>query len=125
MNRDLSLYILARGFAWTASSLLLLSFGIWVKTLTGSNSLVGLTTAFVLAPRIIGVFAGSILDRLPRQGTLAGASFASGALLLPLLTVRSADDLWLIWAACLAYGFLGVLISASAAGALKRLAAPD
>ncbi len=61
--------------------MMLLALGVWAKQLTGSNSLAGLCTAAVMAPRLLGIFVGEPLDRLPRKAALLVADLATAAAL--------------------------------------------
>lgn len=125
LNRNLQLYVLARSFVWLTNSFMFLVFGMWTNDLTGSVSLAGMAVLFAVAPRVIGVFAGSLLDSLPRRPTLVVASAASAGVLLLLLFVRGPEDVWIIWAVSAAYGLLGVFLQSAAAGSLKSLASDD
>jgi len=78
--------------------------GIWVKSLTGSSAAAGLVSACIYAPSLLGPTAGLLADRVSRRRLLIGLNTASAAIVLTLLTVRSAAQLWLIFAVMVWYG---------------------
>lgn len=106
---------LVAGFGGTAMSL---AAGLWAFDLTGSASLAALAAACVFAPSLLGPALGVLVDRLPRQPLLVGTSLAMAGLLLLLLAVRSADQLWLLYTVMLGYGVSYVLLDAGEAAVL-------
>jgi MFS family permease len=87
--------------------------GIWVKALTGSSSAAAIVSACVYAPSLLGPVAGVLADRVRRRRLLVVVNLGLAAIMLPLLLVRSADQVWLIYLAMLAYGGGVVLIDAA------------
>jgi MFS family permease len=68
--------------------------------LTGSGQAVGLLfLAEFLPGAVVGPFAGVVVDRLPRRLVLIAADLGRAALVLLLLLVRDAGDLWLLYVA--------------------------
>ncbi|RKR87916.1 Na+/melibiose symporter-like transporter [Micromonospora pisi] len=112
---------LVAGFGGTAMSL---AAGLWALGLTGSTSLAALAAACVFAPSLLGPALGVLVDRLPRQPLLVGTSLGMAGLLLLLLAVRSADQLWLLYTVMLGYGVSYVLLDAGEAAVLPA-ALPD
>ncbi|NYD43721.1 MFS transporter [Nocardioides panaciterrulae] len=102
-------------------SIMLLVLSMWVKTLTGSNALAGLTFFFMVVPAMGAPVLGVWVDRLPRRTVLVWGSAASAAAVLPLVLVRDAGDLWLIWLVAFAYGISFVVLPAALNGLLKDL----
>src|SRR6201992_570018 len=78
--------------------------GIWVKSLTGSSAAAGLVSACLYAPSLFGPAAGLLADRVSRRRLLIGLNTASAAIVLTLLAVRSAAQVWLIFAVMVWYG---------------------
>jgi hypothetical protein len=78
--------------------------GIWVKSLTGSSAAAGLVSACIYAPSLVGPAAGLLADRVSRRRLLIGLNTASAAIVLTLLAVRSAAQVWLIFAVMVWYG---------------------
>ncbi|WP_329103605.1 MFS transporter [Micromonospora sp. NBC_01699] len=112
---------LVAGFAGTAMSL---AAGLWAMDLTGSASLAAIAGACVFLPSLAGPLLGALVDRLPRRPLLVWTSLILAGLLLLLLVVRSADQLWLLYAVMLGYGVSYVLLDAGEAAVLPT-ALPD
>ncbi|MFH8618260.1 MFS transporter [Streptomyces sp. NPDC017979] len=103
-DRNAGLYlggVVVSGFGTTA---LWLVAGIWVKELTGSNSLAALTTFAMWAPVLVAPLLGTVADRVRRRPLLVATNLASAAVLVPLLAVDSADLVWLLLVALVLYG---------------------
>lgn len=106
-------------------SVMLLVLSIWVKTLTGSNALAGLTFFFMVVPSIFAPLLGIWVDRLPRRKVLLWGNVLSAAAVLPLVLVRDAGDVWLVWAVAFLYGVSFVVLPAALNGMLKDLLPED
>lgn len=66
--------------------------------LTGSGRAVGLLmVAQFLPAAVAGLFAGVIIDRLPRKLVMIAANLGSAALVLLFLLVRDASQIWIIY----------------------------
>ncbi|TCC49752.1 MFS transporter [Kribbella capetownensis] len=102
-------------------SVMLLVLSMWVKTLTGSNAMAGLTFFFMVLPALGAPLLGVWVDRLPRKAILVWGNFASAAAVLPLVLVRDANDVWLIWVVAFLYGVSFVVLPAALNGLLKDL----
>ncbi|MCA6093812.1 MFS transporter [Streptomyces sp. SCA3-4] len=115
-DRDVGLYlggVLVSAFGSTA---MLLVCGMWVKDLTGSSALAGLTPFFAWLPTLFGPVLGVLADRMRRLPLLIRAN-AGMALLLPvLLAVRSGGWIWLLFAVLVVYGAAGAVADAAEAG---------
>ena len=105
-------------------SIMLLVLSIWVKTLTGSSAMAGFTFFFMCLPAILAPLAGPWLDRVRRKPLLVWGNLASAAAVLPLLLVRDAGDVWIIWMVAVFYGVSFVVLPAGLNGLLKELV-PD
>jgi MFS family permease len=105
----------------SASPRLLLVLAIWVKDLTGSNSLAGLTLFAIVAPALVAPLLGWVVDRFRRRPFLVTVILATVAVLLPLLLVRDRGQLWLIYAVAVCYGATMLLSSAALQGLIKEL----
>ncbi|MFE6907683.1 MFS transporter [Streptomyces erythrochromogenes] len=108
-DRNAGLYLLGvvvSGFGTTAMWLVA---GIWVKSLTGSDSLAALTVFALWAPVLAGPALGVLADRLPRRPLLVAACLVMAALLPALCLVDSAGRVWLLFAVLLLYGISGTL----------------
>lgn len=103
-RRNARIYLTGITCSLLGSGAMSLVAGIWVKVLTGSSSLAALAQVCVYAPTLMSVPAGLVSDRLPRRPVLIGADLAMAVILLPLLAVRSAGTVWLIYAVMTCYG---------------------
>jgi MFS family permease len=66
--------------------------------LTGSGQAVGaLMVAQYLPTTVVGLWAGVIVDRLPRKLVMIGANLGSAALVLLFLLVHDASQVWIIY----------------------------
>ncbi len=106
-------------------SAMLLVLSVWVKTLTGSNAQAGLTFFFMVIPALFAPLLGIGIDRLKRKPFLVWGHVASGIGVLPLLLVRDAGDVWIIWAVAVLYGVSFVALPAALNGLLKELMPDD
>ncbi len=106
-------------------SIMLLVLSMWVKTLTGSNALAGLTFFFMVIPAIAAPVLGIWVDRLPRRAVLVWGSVLSALVVLPLVLVRDAGDVWLVWLVAFGYGISFVVLPAALNGLLKDLMPDD
>lgn len=105
--------------------MMLLALGVWAKQLTGSNTLAGLCTAVVMAPRLLGFLAGESLDRLPRRTALLGAELTTAGALAVLWLVQRDEQYVPLVIFGLVYGALGVLVYTASPGALKAITPKD
>lgn len=102
-------------------SLMLIVLSLWVKTLTDSNGAAGLTFLWMTLPALVAPLFGYVVDRFPRRPFLVAANIASAAAVLPLLLVRDAGDVWIIYAVAFLYGVSFVVVPAALNGLLKDL----
>ena len=102
-------------------SIMLLVLSMWVKTLTGSNAQAGLTFLFMVIPALFAPLLGVWIDRIRRKPLLVWGNIASAFAVLPLVLVRDAGDVWLIWGVAFLYGVSFVVLPAALNGLLKEL----
>ncbi|HEX3297125.1 MAG TPA: MFS transporter [Nocardioides sp.] len=102
-------------------SVMLLVLSMWVKTVTGSNALAGLTFFFMVIPVLFAPLLGPWIDRVERQPLLVWGHLASGVGVLPLVLVRGEGQVWIIWAVAMLYGLSFVVLPAALNGLLKEL----
>ncbi|MFF3287710.1 MFS transporter [Streptomyces sp. NPDC003023] len=115
-DRDAGLYLAGVVTSGFGSSAMWLVAGIWVKSLTGSDSLAALTTALMWAPVLVGPLLGAAADRMRRRPLLIWTNLAMSLLLLPLLAVDRADRVWILFAVLTVYGVSSVVQDAAEAG---------
>lgn len=102
-------------------SLMLLVLSMWVKTLTGSNAMAGLTFLWMSLPALFAPALGMYVDRLRRKPMLIWGNIASVLVVLPLVLVHNAADVWLIWVVTFGYGVSFIVLPAALNGLLKEL----
>ncbi|GGY14628.1 MFS transporter [Streptomyces tanashiensis] len=96
--------VVVSGFGTTAMWLV---SGIWVKSLTGSDSLAALAAFALWAPVLLGPLLGTLADRVRRRPLLVVLNLTMAGLLPVLLWVESADRVWLLFAVLVLYGAQG------------------
>uniref|UniRef100_A0AAU2W3Z4 MFS transporter n=1 Tax=Streptomyces sp. NBC_00008 TaxID=2903610 RepID=A0AAU2W3Z4_9ACTN len=121
-DRTAGLFLAAVVVSGFGSSAMSLAAGIWVKSLTGSDSLAALALFTVWLPVLFGPVLGAVADRLPRKPLLVWSNIVMALLLTTLIAVDSAGRLWILFMALMAYGASSVLMdsaeSALVAGAV-------
>ncbi|WP_329574518.1 MFS transporter [Streptomyces sp. NBC_01361] len=114
--------IVVSGFGTSA---MWLAAGIWVKDLTGSDSLAALCAFALWAPTLAGPLLGTVADRTRRRPLLVAANLGLGLLLLSLPAVDSAGRLWILFAVLVAYGTCGVVTDAAEAALVPAVVGKD
>jgi MFS family permease len=94
---DFRLLFAGLSASMVGDALMLLVYAIWVKSLTGSSGAAGLVTLFIALPYVATPLGGRLVDRFRRRPFLVVANLASALMLLPLLAVRTARDVWIIY----------------------------
>ncbi|MFK0230729.1 MFS transporter [Streptomyces sp. NPDC090303] len=102
--------VVVSGFGTTAMWLV---SGVWVKSLTGSDSLAALAAFALWAPVLLGPLLGPLADRVRRRPLLVVLDLAMACLLPLLLWVESADRVWLLFAVLVLYGTQGAVHDAA------------
>jgi MFS family permease len=98
--------------------------GIWTLDLTGSTGAGGLAFGFLAIGGLFAPVAGVIADRFPRRRVLIANDLVAAGLVCNLLLVHGRDDVWIIYAVALGYGFVQQL-GAAARGGLVAGIVPD
>jgi MFS family permease len=94
--RDMRLYLLVQAFSLFGDNAMWLAAGVWVKTLTDSNSAAALTFFAFALPQVFAPAWGTLVNRFRRRPLLITANLATGAAMLPLLLVHDAGDVWTV-----------------------------
>jgi MFS family permease len=102
-------------------SVMLLVLSMWVKTLTGSNGAAGLTFFWMMIPTLFAPLYGMYIDRIRRKPLLVWGNVISALMVLPLLAVREAGDVWIVYAVAFLYGISFVVLPAGLNGLLKEM----
>lgn len=123
-DRNASLYLGAVLVSGFGDSAMLLAGGIWVKTLTGSNSLAALVSFCMWLPTFAGPVIGTVADRVKRRPLLIAANFALAVIMTAPLAVHSRGDVWLLFPVLTLIG-TGMVLAQAAETALMAAAVPD
>ncbi|MFD9705276.1 MFS transporter [Lentzea sp. NPDC059081] len=104
------------------TSAMMLVAGVWVKSLTGSDTLATLALLCVYAPGVLSPWVGRFADSYRKRPLLICTDLVMAAVLAVLLVT---DELWVIFAVLLVYGTKAVLVSAAEPALLVALLPPD
>jgi MFS family permease len=119
--RNFRIYFLGSTVDTIGDMAFFLASAIWVKELTGSTAQAGLCIMFVNLGTLASPLTGILVDRLPRKRTLMAANALTALLLLSLVTVHRANQVWLIDTVMLLYGLSGTITSAAFNGLKEKL----
>jgi MFS family permease len=122
-NRQFRRLLAGNALSSFGDSALYLSLGIWAKDLTGSNAAAGAIFLAQGLAALSGPFAGHLADRVPRRRLMIVTNAATAVIVLTLLAVHSAAQLWIMYAVALAYGAASGILAAAGAGLVKDLLA--
>src|SRR6266545_316780 len=122
--RDARLYLAGQALSIFGDTALWLAAGIWVKTLTGSNTAAGLVFFAISLPLVLAPFAGLLVDRVRRRPLLIATNLATGTMVLALLAVHDRGDVWLVYLVMLVYG-IAYAVLGSGQSALLTLLLPE
>ena len=106
-------------------SVMLLVLSMWVKTLTGSNGAAGLTFFWMVVPALFAPLYGMYIDRIRRKPLLVWGNVLSAVMVLPLLLVSDAGDVWIVYVVAFLYGISFVVLPAGLNGLLKEMIPDD
>lgn len=102
-------------------SVMLLVLSMWVKDLTGSNARAGLVFLWMVLPSLAAPLLGMWVDRVRRRPMLVWGNAISALVVLPLLLVNGADDVWIVNVVAFGYGVSFVVLPSALNGLLKEL----
>jgi MFS family permease len=98
-----------------------LALAVWVKVLTGSSAKAGLAILPFILPSLVGPALGVFVDRFPRKRIMIITDLAAAIALLPLVLVRDASDIWLIYVVSFLLGLATVVYESARAGLLVSM----
>jgi MFS family permease len=124
-NRDARIYLFGQFLSLLGDTSLWLAAGIWVKTLTKSNTEAGLVFFFFALASLTSPFAGMLVDRVRRRRVLIVVNLAAAGAVLLLFLVHSASDVWIVYVVMVLYGVAGSLISSAQSAFLTTLLPPE
>src|SRR5688572_7749656 len=97
-QRNFALVWVAGLISLTGDWLLMVALPLVVYDLTGSTAATAAAAATRVLPNLlVGPVAGVFVDRWDRRRTMIASNLLLGVSILPLLLVRSADWLWLLY----------------------------
>ncbi|MDX6365207.1 MAG: hypothetical protein QOK30_283 [Nocardioidaceae bacterium] len=123
-HRGFSLLYAGLLTSMVGDSLMLIVLAVWVKDLTGSSGAAGATFFWLALPSLVAPVFGLVVDRLKRRTVLVWGNAASALAVLPLLSVHTRADVWIVYAVALLYGVSFVTLPAALNGLLKEMV-PD
>jgi MFS family permease len=117
--RDVRLLLAGQTLSAFGDWAMLIVFAIWMKSLTGSSALAGLTFFVFAAGSLLAPLGGLLADRVRRRPLMIVSDAVLGGIVLLLLLVHDRSDAWLIYAVAFAYGALGTVFYPARAALLK------
>ena len=117
--RDARLLLAGQTLSAFGDWAMIIVLAVWMKALTGSSALAGLTFFTFAAGSLLAPLGGLLADRVRRRPLMIVADSVLGAIVLLLLFVHDRNDSWLIYAVALAYGALGTVFFPARAALLK------
>ena len=117
--RDARLLLAGQALSAFGDWAMLIVLAVWMKSLTHSNALAGLTFFVFAAGALLAPLGGLLADRVRRRPLMIVADCVLGAIVLVLLLVHDRGDAWLIYAVAFAYGALGTVFFPARAALLK------
>jgi MFS family permease len=118
-NRDARLLLAGQTLSAFGDWAMLIVLAVWMKSLTGSSALAGLTFFVFAAGALLAPLGGLLADRVRRRPLMIASDCLLGSFVLALLLVHDRGDAWLIYAVGFAYGALGTVFYPARAALLK------
>ncbi|MEE1770454.1 MFS transporter [Streptomyces sp. JV185] len=112
-DRTAGLFLTAVVVSGFGTSAMWLAAGVWVKSLTGSDSLAALAVFAMWLPVLVGPALGAVADRIPGKPLLVGSNLVMAGLLTSLTLVDSAGRIWILFVVLVLYGTSSVLVDAA------------
>jgi MFS transporter len=119
--RDARLLLYGQTLSAFGDWAMLIVLAVWMKTLTGSSALAGLTFFVFAAGSLLAPLGGLPADRVRRRPLMIVADCVLGAFVLVLLLIHDRSDAWLIYAVAFAYGAIGTVFFPARAALLKTM----
>jgi Na+/melibiose symporter-like transporter len=123
-RRDFALIWTASLISATGDWVLLIGLPIYVYQLTGSTLATSAMFVAELVPQIaFGSVAGVFVDRWDRKRTMVVANLILTVAILPLVFVRSADDVWIVYLVAFTESLVARFLRPAEGAMLPRLVA--
>ncbi len=123
--RDARLLLYGQTLSSFGDWAMLIVLAVWMKSLTGSSALAGLTFFVFAAGSLLAPLGGLLADRMRRRPLMIFADCVLGAFVLVLLLVHDRSDAWLIYAVAFAYGAIGTVFYPARSALLKVMLPED
>jgi MFS family permease len=117
--RDARLLLAGQTLSAFGDWAMIIVLAVWMRSLTGSSALAGLTFFVFAAGALAAPLGGLLADRVRRRPLMIVSDAVLGAFVLLLLLVHHRSDAWLIYAVALLYGALGTVFYPARAALLK------
>jgi MFS family permease len=124
-DRNLAILFVGQAVNVFGSTMLIIVLPIWVKDLTGSTSAAGSVFLLLALAVLLAPMSGLVVDRFPRRWVLLVNDAVTGLLVLSLLTVQDAGDVWVIYVVTFGYGFSGQIYRGARGGLLHSMLPED
>jgi MFS family permease len=118
-------YIVGTTISAIGDTALWLTLSIWVKVLTGSTSLAGLSIFMLTLGTLVSPLTGLLVDRVSRRRLLIVTDLVTCAMVASLLAVRSEHQLWLIFVVMFGYGVSASLVGAAQTALVQTIVVED
>ena len=118
-QRDTRLLLAGQALSSFGDWALIIVLAVWMKSLTGSSALAGLTFFVFAAGALAAPLGGLLADRVRRRPLMIASDCVLGAFVLVLLLVHHRSDAWLIYAVAFVSGVLGTVFFPARAALLK------
>ncbi|SCD59141.1 Major Facilitator Superfamily protein [Streptomyces sp. DvalAA-43] len=112
-DRTAGLFLVVVVVSGFGTSAMWLAAGVWVKSLTGSDSLAALAVFAMWLPVLLGPALGAVADRIPAKPLLLGSNLVMAGLLATLPLADSAGRIWILFVVLVLYGVSFVLMGAA------------
>ena len=99
--RDARLLLAGQTLSAFGDWAMIIVLAVWMKALTGSSALAGLTFFTFAAGSLLAPLGGLLADRMRRRPLMIAADSVLGAIVLLLLLVHDRSDAWVIYAVAL------------------------
>jgi MFS family permease len=124
-DRTTRRYIAGTTISAIGDNALWLTLSIWVKVLTGSTSLAGLSIFMLTLGSLLSPFTGLLVDRVSRRRLLIVTDLVTCAMVACLLAVRGERQLWLIFVVMFGYGVSASLVGAAQTALVQTIVVED
>lgn len=124
-DRTTRRYILGTTISAVGDNALWLTLSIWVKVLTGSTSLAGLSIFMLTLGTLLSPLTGLLVDRVSRRRLLIVTDLVTCAMVACLLAVRGKHELWLIFVVMFGYGVSASLVGAAQTALVQTIVVED